>query len=205
MSDTFLCLPENCFMLWSALRRFCAAVLAPKVDLLRQRLLAVQKRRNCCQSGTTSNRTDPTQISLGSGIEAAAVLQRVRFAVQWQVFALKCSHVARRVRGSGLPRHKTPSPPFWDLSSCSGVCSIWAEKTASERPKALEWGIPNGGICAQLLRSESNHEKSGVTDVFVELSDSEQNKGAKEREPEAVSCWMLKMHSNAALNQFNDE
>ncbi|CAL6000927.1 Hypothetical_protein [Hexamita inflata] len=38
MSDTFLCLPENCFMLWSALCRFSAAVLAPKVELLRQRL-----------------------------------------------------------------------------------------------------------------------------------------------------------------------
>ncbi|CAL6020750.1 Hypothetical_protein [Hexamita inflata] len=140
-----------------------------------------------------------------SGIEAAAVLQRVRCAVQWRVFALKCSHVARRVRGLGLRHHKSSSPPFWDLSSGSGVCSIWAEKTASERTKALEWGIPNGGICAQLLRSESNREDSGATDVFVELSDSELNEDAKEREPEAVSCWMLKMHSKAALNQFNDE
>ncbi|CAL6000921.1 Hypothetical_protein [Hexamita inflata] len=192
-------------MLWSALCRFSAAALAPKVELLRQQLRLSRNGRIAVSLEPRRIERNPTQISLGSGIEAAAVLQLVRCAVQWRVFSLKCQHVARRIHSSGLPGYKTPSPPFWDISSCSGVYSIWAEKTASERPKALEWGIPNGGICAQLLRSESNHEKSGVTDVFVELSDSEQNEGAKEREPEAVSCWMLKMHSNAALNQFNDE
>ncbi|CAL6089345.1 Hypothetical_protein [Hexamita inflata] len=92
------------------------------------------------------------------------------------------------------------SPPFW-----GGVYSIRAEKTASERPKALEWGITNGGICALLLRSESNCTDSGAVDVFVELRDSEQNRGANESEPEAVSCWLLKIYSKANLNSFNDE